>query len=114
MTRTVVNRRVIAALILGCGSLLWLDLGHFIAGLGPAEAIRVHPMVVMAVVWMGVATIDARFWPTGLAISVAALVALLWPAWVLYAFGVVNLSMGINGLWVWRDAPKAQGPQTSG
>jgi predicted phage tail protein len=71
-------------------------------------------MVVMAVIWMGVATIDARFWPTGLAVTAAALVGMLAPAWVLYAFGLVNLAMGINGLWVWRVAPKPQGPQTSG
>jgi serine/threonine-protein kinase len=114
MMRTAVNRRVIAAMVLACGTLLWLDLAHYLAGLDPAEAIRVHPMVVMAVIWMGVATIDARFWPTGLAVTAAALVGMLAPAWVLYAFGLVNLAMGINGLWVWRVAPKPQGPQTSG
>jgi hypothetical protein len=101
MTRTIVNRRILATIVLTLGCLLVLDTAHWLGGHTPLEALRTHPLVDMGFIVMLVVGVDRRLLPAAVVAVLMAAAAAYEPAWVLWCIGVMNTAISINGWRVW-------------
>jgi serine/threonine-protein kinase len=101
ITRTIVNRRILATIVLTLGSLVVLDTAHWLGGHTPLDALRTHPLIDMGFIVMLVVGVDRRLWPAAVVSVLMAAAAAYEPAWVLWCIGLTNTALSINGWRVW-------------
>jgi eukaryotic-like serine/threonine-protein kinase len=102
LTRTRVNRHLTAALFLGLGGTLILDLAGWAFGMPILTVLAVHLAFNATVTATLTITVERRLWPTPVLYVACYLGALAWPEAVPYITGVGNLGLAANVFVVWR------------
>lgn len=101
MTRTRINRQILATLFFGLFGMIVIDAVNLATGL-PITVSLVHHMVFIAgILTMAAIAIDRRMWPAALLYTVAFAVAGPFPALLNWAQSAANLALLVNCVWIW-------------
>jgi len=101
MTRTAINRRLLATLFLALLGMVLIDTVNLVAGVSARFSQVQHLAFISGVLSMVSVAIDRRMWPAAMLYAVAFVVSGMQPAVVYWAQAGANLAVTVNTVWIW-------------
>jgi hypothetical protein len=100
MTRTRINRQVLATLFFGLLGMVLIDAGNILAGVRVEISLLHHMAFIAGIFTMAAIAIDLRMWPSALGYAIAFIVAGAFPALLNWCQTAANLVILVNCTWV--------------
>lgn len=102
MTKTRVNRQILATLVLTLAAILWTDVWSILGGLSPMEGLRLQPIIMLGVMLVLAIAIERRFWPTTVISALAVPGLIFWPTATNLFIGLTGFVLSLNAVVIWR------------